>query len=230
MEAGSDQPFGERLQKARKKAGLSQEQAARELSERGVDVSSRSIGGYERGEFEPDDEFKKKAILEVIEGIAYSDLQSGAFHVSPWKGQQGRYLAGRDPIYGTAGSARPGTDAEDTDAGGRIGGHVIGYVDGPEAMSRPGREIFWVYVQGDSMGETYRKHSVVPCLKFEEAAGDIREDDVYVFRLEGAVQIKRLQRLPGQRIRIKSDNPHYDDVEIAVDDGLDFEVLGRVLF
>lgn len=58
---------------------------------------------------------------------------------------------------------------------------------------------------------------------------DISEDDVYHIRLEGAIQIKRLQRRPGGRIRIVSDNDAYEDYDIVLDDGVDFAVLGRVL-
>jgi phage repressor protein C with HTH and peptisase S24 domain len=126
-----------------------------------------------------------------------------------------------DPIYGLQASMGDGTYALQEDP--------IGHVNGPEAMSRPGKDVFWVFVRGDSMGEKYQKHSMVPVLRFPEPELDIKQDDVYLFRLEGAIQIKRLQRLSGQRIRIISDSDSYPNETLQLDEGIDFEILGRVL-
>lgn len=131
---------------------------------------------------------------------------------------QQRDAGKRDPIYSTL--TNSDLDASE---------HIIGYVAGREAMSRPGRSIFWMHVSGDAMGETYKKNSVVPVLRFSESPEDLRSDDVYVFQLEGVVQIKRLQRLPGQRIRVISDNTKYQPYDIDLDEGVDFKILGRVL-
>mgnify|MGYP006436095411 CR=1 FL=1 len=141
-------------------------------------------------------------------GKASADPQSGS-------------NSARDPIYSLVASAGDGSY--------EVGQDTVGYVTGANAMSRPGKDVMWVFVRGDSMGETYQKMTMVPVQRFTPTLTELAEDDVYLFRLEGAVQIKRLQRLPGQRIRVKSDNPKYDDFHIQLDDGVDFEILGRVL-
>ena len=79
------------------------------------------------------------------------------------------------------------------------------------------------------MNRRYRKQSLVPVLKFQSETTDIQEDDVYLVRLENAVQLKRLQRLPNQRIRVISDNEAYPNTVLQIDQDVDFEVLGRVL-
>lgn len=79
------------------------------------------------------------------------------------------------------------------------------------------------------MNRRYRKQSLVPVLELQSETTDIQEDDVYLVRLGNAVQLKRLQRLPNQRIRVISDNEAYPNTVLQIDQEVDFEVLGRVL-
>lgn len=105
----------------------------------------------------------------------------------------------------------------------------IGYIEGDDARSRPGRVVFWMPVRSDSMEDTLPKGGLVPIQKFNPTQTDLVEDDIYLFRLENAVQIKRLQRRPDKRIQVISDSGAYDDFTIALGDRTDFEILGRVL-
>lgn len=52
-------------------------------------------------------------------------------------------------------------------------------------------------------------------------------DAVYFFRVGNEGFIKRLQRIPGEGIRVKSVNPEYDTWTIKPE--MDFEVFGRVV-
>lgn len=52
-------------------------------------------------------------------------------------------------------------------------------------------------------------------------------DAVYFFRVEDEGFIKRLQRIPGEGIRVLSENQKYDSWTIKPD--MDFEVFGRVV-
>lgn len=124
-----------------------------------------------------------------------------------------------DPIYDTEASAGDGSFA--------IKEKPAGHMPASQSLSSAGRDVYWVPVRGDSMADTLRKNTLVPVLKLDDPS--LRQDDVYLFRLEDAVQVKRLQRRPGQRIRVISDNPAYDDYWVNLDDGMDFEILGRVL-
>ena len=52
-------------------------------------------------------------------------------------------------------------------------------------------------------------------------------DAVYFFRVEGEGFIKRLQRIPGEGVRVISENKKYESWTIKRD--MDFEVFGRVV-
>ncbi|WP_435642163.1 S24 family peptidase [Micavibrio aeruginosavorus] len=54
-------------------------------------------------------------------------------------------------------------------------------------------------------------------------------DGLYVIRLDGDVLVKRLQRVPGGKLAITSDNPSYKPYEIALDGATDFAILGKVV-
>ncbi len=190
----SEDSFGEQLRKARKKASLTQQEAASLL-----DVSKRTLGNWEDDKHKPRDRSLEAVLSEI----------------------RSRSENNRDPIY------RLATHSEEEKY--QISKRPIGHVQGEEALSRPGREVFWIFIGGDSMGRSYRKQSLVPVLKFQSETTDIKEDDVYLVRLENAVQLKRLQRLPNQRIRVISDNAAYPNTVLQIDQDVDFEVLGRVL-
>lgn len=60
---------------------------------------------------------------------------------------------------------------------------------------------------------------------------EVFTDGIYILRLDGALLIKNVQRLPGRVLRIRSSNPSFEPFDIlggAGDGGRDFEVLGRV--
>lgn len=191
------------LTDARVNAGLTQEEAAELLG-----VSQSTYRNWEKGRSKPQS-LEKKEILSMIDQAAGS-AQEGVNSDDP-----------RDPIYATVASQGPGSF--------EIAETPIGYVEGENALSRPGRDVFWMPVRGDSMKDTLPKGGLVPVQRFDPAWTELREDDVYLFRLEGAIQIKRLQRRPNSRIRVVSDNDAYEDFDVTLDDGIDFEILGRVL-
>lgn len=189
----------------REKKGLTQEQAAIELG-----VSLRSYQGYERGEGTPPAK-KAMAIASQI-GMKQASSNNSAAPGHPPE---------RDPIFDIVAGAGPG--------GSVVREEPIGYIGGADALSRPGRRVGWIQVRGDSMGEMYRRGLMVPVHFYEDPPQRISEDDVYLFRLEDAVQIKRLQRLPGDIIRVISDNPRYQPIDINIAESGDFAILGRVL-
>ena len=129
--------------------------------------------------------------------------------------------AGRDPIYSVIVTEESGSL--------QVSRKVIGYVEGESALSGPSREIFWTPVRGDSMVGTLPKGGLVPVQTLKPTWTDLREDDIYLFRLENTVQVKRLQRRPEGRIQVVSDSDAYNDFSITLGDGTDLEILGRVL-
>lgn len=175
----------------------------------------------------------KKQAAERL-GVSYSgyrDWEAG--RTTPNRGYERviRHLKSGDTLAATNATGDPIYDSPASAGDGSMEIHEdpVGYMPPSRSLSSAGRDVYWVPVRGDSMGEKYRKHTLVPVARFEETLQDISEDDVYHIRLEGAVQIKRLQRLAGQRVRIISDNDSYPNETVQLDEGVDFEVLGRVL-
>jgi len=200
--------FGKKLQHTREQADLDRKEVASLFG-----VTARTVLNWETGESMPRDA-DPGAVLDKIRHL-HENTGSSNIAVSETSETQ------RDPIY------RLSTHPDEK--GRQIDKRPIGHVQGEEALSRPGREVFWIFIGGDSMGRSYRKQSLVPVLKFQSGQSDIQEDDVYLVRLEGAVQLKRLQRLSNQRIRVISDNEAYPNTVLQIDQDVDFEVLGRVL-
>lgn len=92
-------------------------------------------------------------------------------------------------------------------------------------------DLVLMYVQGDSMDDGrdgLRPGDVAIVNKTEISA---TKDGVYVLRLDDALLVKRLQRLPGDRLRVISDNPAYQPFEVDLkghSGGL--QIIGRVVY
>lgn len=77
---------------------------------------------------------------------------------------------------------------------------------------------------GDSMKGMYNPGDP---LLVDRGVTNVEYDAVYFFRVESEGFIKRLQRIPGEGLRVLSENKKYESWTIKPD--MDFEVLGRVL-
>lgn len=77
---------------------------------------------------------------------------------------------------------------------------------------------------GDSMKGMYNSGDP---LIIDIGVKTLEYDGVYFFRVGDEGFIKRLQRIPGEGIRVISKNPEYESWTIKPD--MDFEVIGRVL-
>lgn len=77
---------------------------------------------------------------------------------------------------------------------------------------------------GDSMNGLYNSGDP---LIMDKGITTVEHDGVYFFRIENEGFIKRLQRIPGQGIKVISDNKKYDPWFIQ--DGMDFQVFGKVI-
>lgn len=54
-------------------------------------------------------------------------------------------------------------------------------------------------------------------------------DSVYVFSFESSLFIKRLQRVKGRKLAVKSDNPAYETFYIEEAEMHDLRVIGKVI-
>lgn len=58
----------------------------------------------------------------------------------------------------------------------------------------------------------------------------LKANGFYVFRLEGNLYVKRVERLIDGRIKIQSDNPKYETILLDQGKVGDLEVFGRVVW
>ncbi len=81
-----------------------------------------------------------------------------------------------------------------------------------------------IQARGDSMANTIMPEEMV----FVDRSCVVEPcDGIWVFRNEDALFIKRLQFMPGRKIKVKSDNPAYDTFELQPDST--FSLLGQVI-
>ena len=88
-------------------------------------------------------------------------------------------------------------------------------------------ELFCIPTIGESMEPTIQAGEYLLASRAEHHLKST--DGIYIIRLEGGVLVKRLQFLPGKKIKISSDNKAYDPYVVSLDNGSDFEVIGKVM-
>ncbi len=88
-------------------------------------------------------------------------------------------------------------------------------------------QLHLVHVEGMSMEPTLRKGDLV---MVNTAVREVR-DGIYVIWFEGAVMVKRLQKLPRGRLLISSDHEAYVDYQVDLREvGEDFHLIGQVIW
>lgn len=98
-----------------------------------------------------------------------------------------------------------------------------------QRLSASPTDLHLIYVDGESMEPTLRPGEVI--LVDHRDTGPTR-DGVYVLRMDGALMVKRLQRLPGGNINVTSDNTAYHPFTANVSqlNSNDFAIVGRVVW
>lgn len=96
-----------------------------------------------------------------------------------------------------------------------------------ELHAREG-DLYLIEVDGESMEPTLRSGDVI--LVDRRSAQAVPRDGIYVIRMDHTLMIKRLQRLPGGRLRVSSDHPAYEPYELRADEAGDMAIIGRVVW
>jgi phage repressor protein C with HTH and peptisase S24 domain len=78
---------------------------------------------------------------------------------------------------------------------------------------------------GDSMEPTVMDGETV---LLDRSAAEIVSDLIYAFRLNDELRIKRLRRLRGNGVELRSDNNRYEPERLNAPDLQDFKLVGRV--
>lgn len=84
-----------------------------------------------------------------------------------------------------------------------------------------------IYVRGDSMEPALTSGEVV--MVDTSAATESVRDGIHVIQMDGSVMIKRLQRLPGNRVKVTSDNDLYTPFEASLNNN-EIQIIGRVVW
>lgn len=87
-----------------------------------------------------------------------------------------------------------------------------------------------IYVEGDSMEPDLRAGDIVLLDHTDTRAS---REGIYVIRMDGALLVKQLQRLPGGLIKVMSRNQAYESFTVSVQDVENpngFAVVGRVVW
>ncbi len=161
--------------------------------------------------------------LEAAFGAEYPKETTASAHYSLEKPRTGYvYL----PLYDVRASAGPGELVDEE--------HVTDLLAFREEWLRSElnaspRDVCLLFVQGRSMEPDLRPGDVIMIDRRDTTA---QCDAIYVLRMDGAVLVKELQRLPGGVIRVRSRNKEYESFDRSAADleGNDFAIIGRVVW
>jgi phage repressor protein C with HTH and peptisase S24 domain len=128
------------------------------------------------------------------------------------------------PLISVTASAGHGAVALDE----RVEDHIQFNPARLHSMGLNPRESFIISAMGDSMNPLIRSGDMMLCSRADHHIKG--RDGIAVVRLEGDLLVKRIQRMPGGKVRLSSENPDYSPFEIALNDGTDFAVLGLVMW
>lgn len=98
-----------------------------------------------------------------------------------------------------------------------------------ELRVRPG-DLRLIYVEGDSMEPELRPGDI---MLIDHTDTTARREGVYVVRMDGALLVKQLQRLPGGIIKVISRNRAYEPFivkTLEAEQGNGFAIVGRVVW
>lgn len=93
-------------------------------------------------------------------------------------------------------------------------------------------DVYVMYANGESMEPTLKSGEMLACSKSPQHIKPA--DGVYIIRMDGDLFVKRIQKLPGNVLKVTSDNPAYHPFNVDLKDvesgTIDFQILGKVLF
>lgn len=87
---------------------------------------------------------------------------------------------------------------------------------------------FTMRTTGDSMEPTIQ-HGAPVVIDTSEAGRQIRSGRIYAIRIEGEPLLKRIDRLPGGKLRVRSDNPSAAYPPLDVEES-QIEIVGRAVW
>lgn len=96
-----------------------------------------------------------------------------------------------------------------------------------EVVDGKPERLFALKVDTDAMNPVIEKGSIVLA---DRRQNEPDLDAIYVVKFDNILRINALQRLPGNKLRISSENPRYKSHVIDLNQEIDFEILGKVIW
>lgn len=84
-------------------------------------------------------------------------------------------------------------------------------------------------VNGDSMDSPTSQIKDGGLVLVDKSITEFKNDGIYVIALDDALYVKRLQILPGRKLKVKSDNINYDPFEVSLETD-NFHIIGKVIW
>lgn len=173
---------------------------------------------YIRGENEPTASVLTKisrATGVLLEWLATGEgpMRRGEVAVAAAEGVMGAQEPGADymylPLYDVQAAAGHGAVVEHEE--------VVDFLAFKKAWIRrelgaDPNDLYLISVEGDSMEPALRPGDVI--LVDRRQAWTVPKDGVYVLHMDGSLLVKRLQSMPGGKIRVTSDNPAYTPFDL----------------
>jgi phage repressor protein C with HTH and peptisase S24 domain len=228
------------VKNARTSAGLTQEQLGNELG-----VTKGNVSGWENGRHEPS--YHQLLKIELLTGVKLSmdqrqPYEMGAGPRVATAGERGPSY-GMEPIYAWEhpDDLPPGEfvmiprlDVHLSAGPGREQVEIELVKENPQAfrtewirlMRLKPAKLAAMRASGDSMEPTVHDGD---SLLIDTSQTAVVDGKVYALWYDGGERVKRLFRLPGGGLRIKSDNVAFDTIELGADYAGDVRIIGRVV-
>lgn len=93
----------------------------------------------------------------------------------------------------------------------------------------PLNELVMFTVNGDSMDSPSSQIKNGSLILVDKSVTEFGNDGIYVVSIDDALFVKRLQFLPGKKMRVKSDNPAYDPFDVSLETDV-INIIGKVIW
>lgn len=214
----------ERIRKIRQECDLTIFQ----LSDK-IGIPNRTISNYERGERKPSVEYLT---------LLYEHLNANPEWLLSGRGEmftdkektslQAKVSADEFTFYqkmNLDAAAGYGAIAEDEE----IEDYIAFKKDwANKHISSPKNAIRVLTAKGDSMEPTIKNGDL---LLVDISQSEAKSDNIYVLRIDHSLVVKRIQRLPGNKLQVISDNKNYEPYVVDLsDESQETVIIGKVLW
>jgi phage repressor protein C with HTH and peptisase S24 domain len=185
-----------------------------------MDVSPNTISSYMTGKNSPSLEFLEAFCVHYGIDLAWLVAGVGTIDGQPPQGSSDNIVM--VPRYNVFASAGKGASVLNEEPS----GYMAFQRDWLERMHLTAEGLFVIGVVGDSMeGSLHDGDSIL----VDRNITDVQSGAAYVFRQDNELLVKYLQRMPGNLLRVSSENKNYPSYDIDMNQYAEsVQIIGRV--